>query len=237
MGRGARRYLAAAVLGAVLAATPGAAVAQELGFGVAPGGGRHDLGRRQRVRAAVAGTTMAGATLVAALITYGVAARGTEACGLTGCFIHPSDSGKLAAGALGAAGITMALVTLPALFDALWVDRRPPRRPALMGWGLSLTAAGAGIAAANVVIAVALARADRNANTSPFDTFPFGSRNTLPGAVDRDVIPPLIIAQSVVAAANLGIGIPLWAAGGRSQDPAGVRLVPAGNGMALQASF
>lgn len=191
---------------------------------VAPG-----EGREQRVASAAAMTGLSFGILSAALVTFAVSQAGTEVCGLTGCFTHPNRQLELAAGAIAAAGGGMALVAVPTLMDALVVDRGAPKHAGRMGWGLAMTAVGVGSAASMAVLAHAMTQ-ERNSETS------------LPGDLDRHVFFSVLLVQGLSAATHLGVGIPLWANGGRSRDdvapfPMQVTVAPAGMGAGIELSF
>jgi hypothetical protein len=195
-------------------------------------------GRDVRVRTAAGVTGLAVGVLAAGLATYGAAASNEE-CGLTGCFAKTNPQLEIAAGAIGAAGAGMALVAVPTLLDAMFVDRGPPRRAGRMGWGLALTSIGAGSAASMIVLGLAFHEAEKDR----FDFRTRGPGTTLrdPDRVDAGGVLVSLIAQGVVAAVHLGVGIPLWASGGRSGGSGDssfrATIVPTGSGAAVQGSF
>jgi hypothetical protein len=190
--------------------------------------------REQRLHPAAAMTGMSFGVMSAGLVTYIVSRKSEESCGLTGCFTHANPQLEVAAGALAAAGGGMALVAVPTLIDAMFVDRGAPRNPGRNGWGMALTSLGVGSAASLGFLALALHRSEE-------ERFNMVGQQLGP-SVDEGMIITMMIAQGLSAATYLGVGIPLWAAGGRAHEEAGgwpatATIVPSGTGAALNVSF
>jgi hypothetical protein len=197
-------------------------------------------GRSRRIAPAAAMTGLSAGVVGAALATY-AGARAHEECGLTGCFAVTDARLELTAQALAAAGGGMALVAVPTLLDAMFVDHGTPLHAGRMGWGMALTTLGVGQVASMVVLGVHMAMEEDHRFVT-VQAREGGPSHPFPrDRIDGGALVVTLIAQGVTAATHLGVGIPLWANGGRSrEEPSGcveATLVPTGSGAELHVSF
>lgn len=192
-------------------------------------------GQDIRIKSAAGMTGVSAGVMSAGLVTYIVSQTAMQECGLTGCFTYPDADLALGGATLLVAGAGMAVISVPTLIDAVLVHRGSPRRAGRMGWGMALTSLGVGSLASVGYMLLRLEN-DDGASFSP------NARTDIDNGFDDDDVVMATVVQGIFAATYLGVGIPLWAGGGRSRPEEQVwdvemKIVPTGAGAALQGSF